>query len=480
MLRLASLACLLAASWTSSAADLPLYGVDIPPGSTRAVSWTAQGYGRSARVHVPTGYTGSTGIPLVVVLHGGGGTAASIEASSGWSTAADAAGWLAVYPQGLSLDSSGVDDPTNELAYWANDRGTRPDLFGVDDVGVITGLIDAIAAATPVDRDRVYAMGMSNGAMMVHRLGRDSAGTWAALCAVSGSYTAEPTVTPFAPAFPVSMLIIHGTSDTIVPYAGGTVSGQGGPVIGVEATRDLWLQADGISSAASESDLPDTVADGCTSRLFAYAGGQAGTRVSFIRVTGGNHSWPGGSGSAGAGAGSKTDDFSATDTAQAFFSGSHREPEIAISDGALAIGSGGTDLITGTVIGTARDIAYTVANHGSGQLTCSGFTISTHTGCDAIVLDAPGAVATGSTHVATLRVTPTAATWGVEVSVANDDADEAAYAWTVSGTANPAGSGSDDPASGGDSGGGCGLGAVGLLLGSLVLAGFRRSADGQS
>ena len=464
-----------AAAWMP-AADVILYGVTIPPGTTKTVTWTAQGYARSARVHVPSGYTGAAPVPLVVVVHGGGGTAASIEASSRWSVAADTAGWLAAYPQGLSLNSAGVDDPANELAYWANDRGTPPDLFGVNDVGMITGLVDSLATAAALDTNRVYAMGMSNGGMMVHRLGRDSARYWAALSAVSGSYTATPSITPFAPAFPVSMFIIHGTSDTIVPYAGGIVDGLGGAVIGAEASRDLWLQADGITTPATQTSIPDTTVDGCTSQRFDHLGGQAGTRVTLIRVDGGNHSWPGGAGSSGVGAGNKTDDFSATDTVQAFFAGLHRQPEIAVAHDGHALSSGDHETITDLLIGTAHEVTYAIANQGSGLLTCSGLAVTAATGCTATVVSQPTTVASATTQSAVLQVIPNAATWSVTLGLVNDDSDEGNYTWTASGNAATSSSGgtSGSDGSGGsdgsDGGGGCGAGTLsGAMLACITL-----------
>lgn len=454
-----------------TATDVTVLGTAIAPGTTGTVTWTFQSFTRSARIHVPSGYTGSGALPLVVVVHGGGGTSAAIEASSRWSAKADEVGCLVAYPQGLSLDSAGADDPANELAYWANDRGTRPDLFGVDDVAMITGLVDDIAAATAVDADRVYAMGMSNGGMMVHRLGRDSARRWAGLCAVSGSYTATPSVTPFAPAAPVSVLIIHGTSDTIVPYAGGAVDGQGGAVIGAEASRDLWLGADGITAAAVVSELPDIVVDGCTSRRFDQAGGEAATRVALIRVDGGNHSWPGGSGSSGAGAGSKTDDFRATDTAWTFFTAARRQGEAALSR-VGAIPAGGSESVSGLVVGMPGELVYTLGNRGGGRLAFSGLVIGSSTGCSVEVLAVPGStIAAGGSGEARLRVVPTAAAWSFTATMSTDDADESAYGWSASGTASD---GSSGGGSGSTGGGGCGAGAAGGLLLAGLLCPLRR------
>jgi polyhydroxybutyrate depolymerase len=453
-----------------SAADIVLHGTTIAAGSTGTVTWSWQSRSRASRVHVPAGYSGAGPVPLVVVIHGGGGTSSAIETSSRWSTLSDTVGCLVAYPQGLSLDASGVDDPAGELAYWANDRGTRPDQFGIDDVGMIAGLVDDIAGAAELDADRVYAMGMSNGGMMVHRLGRDSARYWAGLCAVSGSYTATPSVTPFAPSSPVSMLIMHGTSDTIVPYDGGAVSGQGGAVIGAEASRDLWLGADGITAAAVVTDLPDTVSDGCTSRRFDQSGGEADTRVALIRIDGGNHSWPGGSGATGAGAGSKTDDFLATDTAWTFFAALHRQGEAALARGG-PIAAGGSEAISGLVVGSPAELVYTLSNRGGGQLGVSGLAITSSIGCSVEILAAPAtSIAAGGSGEARLRVVPSATDWNFSAAFSNDDADESDYAWSASGTASDAsGGGSDGGSSSSGGGGGCGAGAAGGLLLALLL-----------
>jgi polyhydroxybutyrate depolymerase len=304
------------------AADPIIAGVTIPPGTTGVITATWQGRARSARVHVPSGYNGQA-LPVVVVLHGGAGSAQIIEALSRWSVKADAVGCIAVYPDGLALDVNGVDAPATEDRYWANDRNTRPDQFGVDDVGCILAIIDMVAAGVQVDQDRVFAMGMSNGGSMVHRLGRDAAGRWAGLSTVCGSYTATSTAA-FAPVAPLPVIVFHGTLDSIMPYAGGTTPGQGGAVLGAEATCDLWSQRDATTVGPTTTPIPDTDAtDGCTSERIERSGGLGGTATVLVRITGGSHSWPGGLGSSN-GAGSQTKDFKATDMAWDFFAAQHR------------------------------------------------------------------------------------------------------------------------------------------------------------
>ena len=60
-------------------------------------------------VHVPSGYTGSTTVALVLNMHGSGATALDQEAFSGMDVTADADGFIVAYPQGLIPDGSGYD-----------------------------------------------------------------------------------------------------------------------------------------------------------------------------------------------------------------------------------------------------------------------------------------------------------------------------------------------------------------------------------
>jgi polyhydroxybutyrate depolymerase len=306
------------------AVDPVIAGVTIAPGTSATVALVHGGRSRTVLVHIPSGYVSGTALPLVAVLHGGAGTPEGIAATSAWDAKADAVGACVLYPAGLALDASGVDQPATEDRYWANDRNTRPDQFGVDDVGFIGAAVDLVAASIAIDRQRVYAMGMSNGGSMVHILGRDDATRWTALASVCGSMSANPT-SSFAPARPVAFLQIHGDADSIMPYAGGTTPGQGGAVLSATASVEQWRQAIQAEATATVTALPNTAPlDGCTASRSLWANGTAGTVVALVTIANGSHSWPGSPPGSGAGAGNKTQDFSATDLAWTFFETWHR------------------------------------------------------------------------------------------------------------------------------------------------------------
>ena len=111
-------------------------------------------------------------------------------------------------------------------------------------------------------------------------------------------------------------------------------------------------------------------------------------------------------------------------------------PEMDVSRGA-AIADAGSDTVTGTSIGTATSLTYVVANSGSAVLTISGAaTIGGESGCTATVTSAlPGSIAAAGSANLVVSVTPSAASWSFTITIPNNDADEAPYNWTVSGTA---------------------------------------------
>src|SRR2546427_10128111 len=80
--------------------------------------------------------------------------------------------------------------------------------------------IDAVIAAVErthrIDHDRIYATGISQGAVMAHHLGCDLSSRFAAIASMEGALWGRSC----RPTQPVSVLQIHGTADTVVPYPG--------------------------------------------------------------------------------------------------------------------------------------------------------------------------------------------------------------------------------------------------------------------
>ncbi|MFL5349024.1 MAG: alpha/beta hydrolase family esterase [Hyalangium sp.] len=220
--------------------------------------------------------------PLVVSLHGRLGQGQSQAKLTGFDAVADAAGFIVVYPDGVDRS-------------WADGRGKTPaDRQGVDDVGFLTALVDHFIAQFGVDRRRVYATGMSNGAMMSYRLACERADRFAAIGPVAGLMP-ERLSASCSPARPVPLITFVGTEDPLVPFQGGQVSGDRGPVLSETEALARWAGLNGCKGPPAVTPEPDRVpGDGTRIRREALGACRNGSEVVFYVVEGGGHTWPGG------------------------------------------------------------------------------------------------------------------------------------------------------------------------------------------
>jgi polyhydroxybutyrate depolymerase len=217
-------------------------------------------------------------MPLVLVLHGALQTPQGIERLSRMSEQADASGFVAVYPRG-----------TGRLPTWNAGRccgsAKRDD---VDDVGFLSALVEEVAGRVPIDR-RVYATGLSNGGMMSYRLACERSDLFAAIAPVEGAMDLD--LASCAPERAVSVLVLHGTADSQVPFAGGTHRGRLGfgdvrydtPVS--EAVR-FWVDKNGCPRAPQRREDEPLTSD-------LYGPCRENSEVVLHAIAGGRHGWPG-------------------------------------------------------------------------------------------------------------------------------------------------------------------------------------------
>lgn len=221
--------------------------------------------------------------PMVIALHGRMGTGAQQETLTHFSTIADREGFIVVYPDGIEKS-------------WADGRpGSPAEEAGTDDVGFISDLIDELVKDEGADPNRVFVTGMSNGAMMSYRLGCDLSNKVAAIGPVAGLlYTG--LADNCAPSRPISALIVAGTDDPLMPYAGGQVgSDTGGDVLSAQQTREKWAALNGCPTEPVKTTEPDKDPnDGTTITKEAHSPCSADTEVLLYTIDQGGHTWPGG------------------------------------------------------------------------------------------------------------------------------------------------------------------------------------------
>jgi polyhydroxybutyrate depolymerase len=281
---------------SSTIGATPSTGVPVEAGS-RTGSVTVDGVDRSYRLHVPPGLDSGSAVPLLVALHGGGGSGGQFASASGFDAVADREGFVVVYPNGTGAI------PTWNAGLCCG-AAARDD---VDDVAFVSILIDELAADLPIDPAKVVLTGHSNGSTMSYRLACELADRIVAI----GVQAAPLTFDGCSPSVPVSVLHVHGANDANVPIDGGVGSGMSG--VDWPSVRDgLDLMA---TAAGCDAEPDEVVADGTTRTT--WQGCEQATSVESIVVAAGAHAWmrPGGSGRRG-----DADDvgFDSTETIWAF------------------------------------------------------------------------------------------------------------------------------------------------------------------
>jgi polyhydroxybutyrate depolymerase len=268
-----------------------------------------EGLRRAYRVHVPRRYRPGLAAPLLVALHGGGGDMdwQADDAKYGLIGQSERAGFIVVFPNGYSRF------PRGRLATWNGGRccGRARDL-DVDDVGFIRAVVGHVSQALDIDRSRVFATGMSNGAMMAYRLACEAADMFRAIAAVAGT----DNTLDCRPSRPVSIAHFHARDDDHVRFDGGAGPG---------AFRDA-------SAVTDFTSVPATIAhwaalDGCAAaprRVLQAPGAYCelrtdcrdGAMLQLCVTDTGGHSWPGGQKARGA---PPSQALSATDAMWNFF-----------------------------------------------------------------------------------------------------------------------------------------------------------------
>jgi len=231
---------------------------------------TAGGASFAYVLHVPSGL-GSAKVPLVISLHGSGGSGESQEQLTGMDAVADNGKFIVAYPDDYTLAD-------------------------------LKALIKALEASDNVDPAKVYITGISEGGVYTEGLGCELAGEIAGIAAVAGPLTAK-LASGCDPARPLPVLLISGTADPIIPYAGGEVTSPAGSslahagtkVLSAPATMVFWRKVDGCTGSTSSTGLAST-SGGTTTTVISGGACRDGTSVVLYRVNGGGHTWPGGVG----------------------------------------------------------------------------------------------------------------------------------------------------------------------------------------
>lgn len=265
--------------------------------------------------------------PLVLVFHGHGGSAA--QALGQKNSAAPMSLWLKLADrEGLVVAALDGSTRGDGKPGWNDCRRDAVGNPPTDDVGFAREVIRKLVATAQVDPQRVYAMGMSNGAMMTFRLAQELEPPLAGFAAVSGLMAADNLCQPARHAVPA--LVIMGTADPLVPYGGGQVQFAGHKRGGVLSADDTVAQLRKTNQALAGpvvSQIPNSDRrDATSAQRIHYGSLQGKARVNLIRIEGGGHVEPSRSQQIGRLysrlVGPQNHDFEAVEEAWRFFQGS--------------------------------------------------------------------------------------------------------------------------------------------------------------
>ncbi len=234
------------------------------------------------RWYLLTAPEGNEPQPLVLDFHG---LAEGAEAHTQMGMMGElglAQGFATAFPNG-----------TGSPVRWAAGGEDSPELAFVDAV------LDDVGLTRCIDTSRVYATGLSNGAMMTSLLACFRADRIAAFAPVAGLTTFDGCQPPD----PEAILAFHGTADPILLFNGGVgdlsiVTGDDPPAEdeplpepdlegeGYPAAAQEWAGLLGCDEGATDEEITEEILE----RTWDCPDG---SEMTFVIVRGGGHTWPG-------------------------------------------------------------------------------------------------------------------------------------------------------------------------------------------
>lgn len=236
---------------------------------------------RTFKYYIPTGLTGPA--PLIVDLHGFGSSASEQKnANDGYiQQLADREGIVLVFPEAVTFPTS-----------WNGDACCFPAAaLGVRDRDFIKHVVDRMKSTVAIDPIRIYAMGISNGGIMSHRLGIQSSNLFAAIAPVSFQLTNNITwhiPSSWGPDRAVPQIEFHALDDDFIFYNGGVILGSYPALLdSAPKGRDTWGDINDCegsprrenhpTAVGAYRDIYDDCAEDTSVQLFTVAtGGHSG------------------------------------------------------------------------------------------------------------------------------------------------------------------------------------------------------------
>lgn len=287
---------------------------------------TVDDVSREFMVRLPQGYNPQQHYPVVIMLHGMNQDPDDIERLTQFDRLADKDSVIVIYPAALhGRWNVGVHPeaqrpmmgPGQGRRRWGGGYpgggggypggggggypgGQRPNSQPddqerrqppADDIAFFNQMLDQVGSKFSTDPSRIYAVGLSEGGFMSLRLGCALSDRIAAVAAVGA---AMPKTMICVPGRPVSLLMINGTSDPVVPYGGGTEKNLSLHTISVEDSAKAWAKIDHCGDKPEHTKLPAKEKGGMETKVDTYGSCQDNSQAVLYSVKGAGNTWPGG------------------------------------------------------------------------------------------------------------------------------------------------------------------------------------------
>ena len=222
--------------------------------------------------------------PTIVMLHGAHVEPVQEATESGLAVLGPREGFAVVFPAARGLRWNFFppgDVPAREVAYFQPHGGVP------DDVSFLQQLTRDLIARGIADPARIYLAGRSLGGVMTLRMACHDATPFAAIGLIV-STMADVTGSKCRIAKPLSLVMLSGTADPVLPYAGG-LSRRGDMLWPAERVIQHFRDLNGCAAAARKSQLTGYSSRPIEAELSNSCRGGA---VQFYRVVGGGHEPP--------------------------------------------------------------------------------------------------------------------------------------------------------------------------------------------
>lgn len=240
---------------------------DVPTAPSTGASRNEERYvnGRSYVARIPAGYNADRNYPVVIGMPGWQHSVETFRSYAGFDAEVGSEA-IVVYPRAINLAWGGAPYASTSVS---------------QDADFLRAMINDLGNAYSINKNKVFAMGLSNGGGMALALACKAPDLVAGVASVAGAYY-NPT-TGGCSSTPVPTLIMHGTNDDTVGINGGVR--HNAPYRSVDY---VFRQFQGKNDCAvTGTSVPGAI--GFNTTTFNSIGCKADT--TFIRVDGGTHTW---------------------------------------------------------------------------------------------------------------------------------------------------------------------------------------------